>query len=91
MSREASYHWSFTLNFFSFLRQIHIYPSSSVFLPEKFFKQNWEILNLINAARLKKKKLLKYLKKGNLAVVPSYFCVMKNKMRSFWLVEREQC
>ena len=60
-----------------------VYPSSSVFLPpppakkKKICEQNLEILNLINAARP--------------VLVPSYFCVIKNKMRSFWLVEREQC
>ena len=49
MSREASYHWSF---------HSQIYPSSSVPPPpKKNFDQNWDILNLINAARLKKKLL----------------------------------
>ena len=52
MSREASYHWSF---------HSQIYSSSSVSLPpppkKKNFEQHWDILNLINAARLKKKLL----------------------------------
>ena len=59
MSREASYHWSFTLNFFSFLRQIHIYPSSSVFLPEKIFQAKLRNFESNQCSQIEKKKTAK--------------------------------